>query len=144
MLFKLNPNLLAVSHVRTVNLIPFWYDRSSALLIHLQEMLYNVLVFVPLGLYVSIFRPEWALWKKVLPCFAVSLLFETLQFAFALGVSDVTDLINNTLGGVMGILLHVLLQKTLREKSVAVVNLLGFATEGLAVSLLAILMIANG
>lgn len=143
-LFKLNFNILEVSHVRTINLIPFWYDGSAAFLLHLQEMFYNVLVFIPLGLYVGIFWPDLALWKKVLPCFAVSLLFETLQFAFALGVSDITDLITNTLGGVAGIFLYTLLRRMFREKSVAIVNCLGFATEGLAVMFLAVLLVANG
>lgn len=143
-LFKLNFNILEVSHARTVNLIPFWYDTESEFLLHLKEMLYNVLVFVPLGMYVSIFRPDWAFWKKALPCFAVSLLFETLQFAFALGVSDVTDLITNTLGGVAGVLLYTLLRRLFREHSISIINCLGFATEGLAVFFLAVLLVANG
>ena len=143
-LFKLHFNLLEVSHIRTINLIPFWYDTSTDLLLHVQEMFYNVLVFVPLGLYVSIFRPDWAFWKKILPCFAVSFLFETLQYAFALGVTDVTDLITNTLGGIMGILLYSLFRKVFREKSISIVNLLGFATEVTAVMFLAVLLIANG
>ena len=143
-LFKLNFNLLEVSHARTINLIPFWYDGSTEFLLHLKEMLYNVLVFVPLGMYISIFRPDWAFWKKVLLCFVVSLLFETLQFAFALGVSDITDLITNTLGGVAGVLLYTLLRKVFREHSLSIINCLGFATEGLAVSFLAVLLVANG
>lgn len=143
-LFKLNFNLLEVSHARTINLIPFWYDGSAAFRVHLKEMFYNVLVFIPLGLYVSIFRPKWAFWKKVLPCFAVSFLFESLQFAFALGVSDITDLITNTLGGIAGVLLCTLLRKLFREHSLSIINCLGFATEGLAVLFLAVLLIANG
>lgn len=143
-LFKLNFRILEVSHARTINLIPFWYDGSTAFRVHLQEMLYNVLAFIPLGLYVSIFRPDWAFWKRVIPCFAVSLLFETLQFAFALGVSDVTDLITNTLGGVAGVLLYTLLRKLFREHSISIINCLGFATEGLAVFFLAVLLVANG
>lgn len=143
-LFKLNIHILEVSHARTINLIPFWYDKSTGFLLHLQEMLYNVLVFIPLGLYVSIFWPNWAFWKKLLPCFAVSLLFETLQFAFALGVSDMTDLITNTLGGVTGILLYTLFRKLFRERSVPIINSLGFASEGVAVLFLAVLLVANG
>lgn len=143
-LFKLNFNLLEVSHIRTINLIPFWYDGSAAFQVHLKEMFYNVLVFIPLGLYVSIFRPDWVFRKKVLPCFAVSLLFESLQYAFALGVTDVTDLITNTLGGVAGVLLYTLFRKLFREHSLSIINCLGFATEGLAVLFLAVLLIANG
>lgn len=143
-LFKLQINPLEVHHVRTVNLIPFWCDAGTGSLLHLQEMLYNVLVFVPLGVYGCIFWPDGALWKKILACLAVSLLFETLQFAFALGVSDITDLITNTLGGTAGILLYTLLQRGLQEKCIPIINLLGFATEVLAISLLAILLLANG
>lgn len=142
-LFKLNINLTEVRHARTVNLIPFWCDTGAGSLLHLQEMFCNVLIFIPLGIYVCIFWQDIAFWKKILPCFALSLLFETLQFAFALGVSDVTDLITNTLGGVVGILLYTLLRGALREKCIPVINILGFATEFLAGSLLAVLLIAN-
>lgn len=143
-LFKLNLPFWEVRHVRTINLIPFWYDRRTEFLLHLQEMLYNILAFIPLGVYMSIYKPGWALWKKVLPCFVVSFLFEWLQFAFALGVSDVTDLITNTLGGVIGILLFTLVRNIFSEKSVAVMNTLVLAAEGSAVSLLAVLLIADG
>ena len=143
-LFKLNVPFWEVHHARTVNLIPFWYERGTGLLLHLQEMLYNIIAFIPLGVYMNIYKPGWALWKKILPCFAVSFLFESLQFAFALGVSDITDLITNTLGGVIGILLFTLARKMFSEKSVTVINTLGLAAEGSAVSLLTVLLIANG
>lgn len=143
-LFKLNVPFWGFRHARTINLIPFWYDRGTGLLLHLQEMFYNVLAFIPLGMYMNIYKPDRAFWKKVLPCFAVSFLFESLQFAFALGVSDVTDLITNTLGGVVGILLFALARKLFSEKSVTVINTLGLAAEGSAVSLLAVLLLVNG
>lgn len=142
-LFKLHINIWEVHHARTVNLLPFRLDPSASLSLQLQEMLYNVLAFVPLGVYVNLYKPDWTFWKRVLPCFAVSFLFETIQFVFALGVSDITDLITNTLGGIIGILLFLLAQKLFRQKSISIINIFGLASEGSAILLFAILLNAN-
>lgn len=39
--------------------------------------------------------------------FSVTLLYEVVQYIFAIGASDITDLLGNTLGGVIGIALFV-------------------------------------
>ncbi|MBZ6006972.1 VanZ family protein [Paraclostridium bifermentans] len=53
--------------------------------------------------------------KKILTIFGVSLLFEVTQFIFGLGASDITDLINNTLGGAIGILIYFILIKIFKS-----------------------------
>lgn len=143
-LFKLHINIGEVSHARTLNLIPFRFDMGAELSIQLKEVLYNVLVFIPLGVYVNMYRHPWIFWKKIIPCMAVSFLFELLQFVFALGVSDITDLITNTLGGVLGLLLYALLRKVFHEKSISIINILGAGVELFAILLLAVLLFANG
>jgi glycopeptide antibiotics resistance protein len=66
-----------------------------------------------------------------------------LQFVFTLGASDVTDLIGNTLGGVLGLALYKMLQIVFKRRSVAVVNVLGAIIEIFALVLLGILLIVN-
>lgn len=82
----------------------------------LADALTNVAVFVPLGVLLQLLmrRPRW--WKALLTSAAVSLTIELLQLAaqklFSGGhVADVNDFIWNTLGGVIGYAIVVLLTR---------------------------------
>lgn len=143
-LFKFSINLKELGSIRSVNMIPFYYDTEIGFAFHFKEVLYNVLIFIPLGVCIDIYKSDWSFGKKILPGLCISLLFEILQFAFALGASDITDIITNTIGGVIGIMLCMLLQKIFPRKYITVICVLGFIVEILAVLLLAILLIANG
>ena len=60
----------------------------------------NVACFVPFGLGLPALTP---LRRAVVPlCFLGSLLIETLQWAFGTGMSQIDDLILNTLGAAIG------------------------------------------
>jgi glycopeptide antibiotics resistance protein len=85
---------------RRANLIPF-----SEPSIFTSENILNVLIFVPLGIYVIILFEGWTFGKKLLFFFLISLLIEGLQYVLGIGAFDVTDLITNTLGGVIGLLI---------------------------------------
>ncbi|MGR5961227.1 VanZ family protein [Bacillus cereus] len=50
--------------------------------------------------------------------------FEAIQFIFAIGRSDITDVLDNTLGGVIGIGIYALLFKIFKNRTVKVVNIL--------------------
>ncbi|OOM15785.1 VanZ family protein [Clostridium saccharobutylicum] len=65
-----------------------------------------MLIFVPFGLYVSMLKSNWSFLRKVAPIASVSLVYEVLQFLFAIGASDITDIIGNTLGGIIGIVIY--------------------------------------
>ena len=54
-------------------------------------------------------------WKKNLPVFFTSLICEAFQFIFAIGAFDITDIMNNTLGGVIGLMLYTGIDKTFRN-----------------------------
>jgi VanZ like family len=96
----------------------FWFSRQSFTLMpfsdfKLEDALLNVVGYVPLGLLFGVVgwlrgdaRPGWRrLVALVLAVAAVSATFETLQFAFPLRHPSTTDLLLNTLGGGIGILL---------------------------------------
>ena len=142
-LFKLNINFSEMSYFRSVNIIPFYYDREIGFAFHFKEVLYNVLIFIPLGVCIDIYKSDWSFFKKILPCLSISLLFEIIQFVFALGASDITDIITNTAGGITGAILCFLLKKMFPQKHITIINIFGFTAEILAVLLLAILLIAN-
>ncbi|MCL5459502.1 VanZ family protein [Loigolactobacillus coryniformis] len=101
-IFKLNLSLIPIGSQRSINLIPF---AATALInghIDWAEPLLNVLVFVPLGLYVAnLFKP---LSVKIRLIVAVSVLCEVTQYVFGIGATDITDVITNTVGGMIGIL----------------------------------------
>jgi len=71
----------------------------------------NVLGFVPVGflLAVLLFRTG-RIFKATLTVFLISLFFETIQLYTGLGVFDVDDLFLNTLGGLLGSLLFLILE----------------------------------
>ena len=75
--------------------------------------------------------------------FMVSFVYEFTQFVIAIGASDITDLIGNTLGGVLGIGLFYIIQKLFKQKSISVVNGIGFVIEVIAFCLIIFLAIVN-
>ncbi len=61
--------------------------------------------FLPIGFLVTLLFPLFKSLKLILfISFFTSLLFETVQLIFVLGVFDVDDLILNSLGGAFGYL----------------------------------------
>ena len=106
-------------------------------------MVLNLLAFVPFGLYLSLLEPRWPVWKRLLPGFFTSLAYEVLQYAFALGRSDVTDLLSNTLGVLVGVGLYALLAKRLKEKTRPVLNAAALVCTVLALGFLGVLVGAN-
>lgn len=140
-LFKFATNPSEIPSMRGINLIPFYYGKETS--VHLKEVIYNIIVFVPLGVYVQIFRENW---KKVMKCLVIlltSFLFEIVQFIFAIGASDVTDLIGNTIGGIVGILLCVILIKFTPKKFISIINVSGLLIELVAIGLMLLLLGAN-
>ena len=61
--------------------------------------------------------------KKILSIIGLTLVFESIQFVLAIGISDITDIIANTLGGVIGIGIYELLFKVLKHRSYKFINL---------------------
>lgn len=95
-LWKFNVPYMGDGTLRFINLTPF--NGNS-----IPEMRFNILIFVPFGFYVSALAPKCAFFKCVLLTLLASALLEALQYIFAIGHSDVTDVILNTLGGIAGI-----------------------------------------
>ena len=110
---------------------------------HIKEVVYNILVFVPAGVYFTAFFGERKWWKGIGASFLISLSFEIIQWIFSIGVSDITDLLGNTLGGVLGTLLFVLFGKILSKKRMRVINVVGAAVEIVGIALLSALFVAN-
>ncbi len=118
---------------RKINLIPFangYYDKMETIL--------NVVIFIPLGIYAGILFRKRTIALKVFFFFLISLLLEALQFVFRFGIFDITDLMTNTCGGIIGYLLFVILEKSNKnfQKTQNQINFISAMGTGLIVLLL--------
>jgi len=117
-LFKLHFSFAEMDRVRMINLIPFQGSAAIG-----ANEIYNVLFFIPLGIYICMLKNKWFFIKKVIIILCLSLSFEILQFIFAVGRTDITDLLCNTLGGITGIGIYALLFKVLKNRTNKVLNI---------------------
>lgn len=98
-----------------VNWIPFWsysetVQGNSALGI---QMILNVFLYVPLGYLLSYtFSRIKARHIVIIGCL-MSILTEVTQYVFRLGLSEIDDVLHNTLGTVMGVFCYKGTQKIL-------------------------------
>jgi glycopeptide antibiotics resistance protein len=113
-LFKFSVHISSVLHYdkRSVNFVPF-SNRSGSL----AEEVDNVLVFIPFGLLLSISFRRLTLGSKLLVVVGASVAAEGIQYIFAIGATDITDVIANTLGGLTGIVAYDLSSKCVDQES---------------------------
>lgn len=106
----------------SVNLVPF-YSIGSFLfsddpLLHafsVSNVIGNIVLFVPLGLYLSLFIREKNVVKNVLLVIFISVSVEVLQFVFKVGATDIDDVILNGFGGFIGIIAYHILLKMIGD-----------------------------
>jgi glycopeptide antibiotics resistance protein len=126
---------------RSINVVPF----STPVILNGKadagEIILNVLIFIPLGIYAGLLFDSWNFGRKLLFFFLVSLIIETFQFAFAVGAFDSTDIITNTFGGIVGLLICKAIEKALnnRVKAQKFINVIASIATVLMIVLLALL-----
>jgi glycopeptide antibiotics resistance protein len=125
-LFKLPFLSPAFGTIRALNLIPLAgsYDSQGHLL--WREITDNTLIFLPFGLYLGMLN-RWTFAKRVLSVAGLSLGFELAQYILGVGVTDITDLIDNTIGGIFGLGAIKLLIKVFGARTSRIVNVVGSA-----------------
>ena len=138
LLFKLGVHFSYMGK-RSVNLIPF----NGAFVLKSENIL-NVVVFVPLGIYAGILFEKWIFGKKLLLFFFLSSIIEGLQYILRIGAFDVTDLITNTFGGIIGLMIVETIQKAFnnRMKAQKFINI-SAATGTIVMLLLLVLLKMN-
>lgn len=144
--FKFNVPFSYIGDIRSINLIPFAESVIVNGKLHLNEIIMNVVIFVPLGIYSGVLFKRWTIRKKIFLSFLISLICEVLQFILAIGASDITDIINNTLGAVLGLVMYIGIEKLFRNsiKTQKFVNIIAMIGTISVVSLLLFLKIYNG
>jgi glycopeptide antibiotics resistance protein len=126
---------------RSVNLIPFAEPLMSNGKTDLGEIILNVVIFVPLGIYAGVIFKRWTFGIKVISVFLVSLMFEGLQFILRVGAFDITDIITNTAGGVIGLITFKAIEKLFNSsvKAQKFINIIAAVGTVLVISLLLLL-----
>ncbi|HAU5111697.1 TPA: glycopeptide resistance protein VanZ1 [Clostridioides difficile] len=144
-LFKLQFDVSSIEtmNLRSINLVPFAGSLIINNKVDISGIILNVAIFIPFGIYICMLKEEWSFIKKVIPIFITSLAFETLQYIFALGASDITDLIGNTLGGIIGIAVFMLLSKIFKNNTIKIINILAFIVTIIVVLFLGLVIFAN-
>ncbi|MFQ9071881.1 MAG: VanZ family protein [Faecalibacillus faecis] len=101
-------------HFRSFNLIPFYYPNETTY--QIKEVLENMIIFIPFGLYLKTLNINSE--RTVFLGFLLSLSLELSQYIFCIGASDITDLITNTTGVLVGVGLYYLLKRFLKRRPI--------------------------
>ncbi len=101
-----------------IEFIPFWTYYAAAnnvFGVSIWDCVLNVVLFMPLGLIVSLLYPSHSLKQVVLIGLASSCFIELSQFIFAKGIMQFDDLMHNTLDCFMGSAIAKLGMKKIRK-----------------------------
>ena len=66
----------------------------------------NIILFIPLGIYLTLLKRYKRIYVNILWIFSISLLVEIVQYVFGIGISDVDDIILNSLVCFVGIFIY--------------------------------------
>lgn len=144
-LFKLQFSISDLDKARSVNLIPFHYDKEIGTAFHLTEVFENVLIFLPMGIYLQMLLPKLQFHTKLILIAGASLLLETAQFVLAVGRSDITDVLTNTAGGVLGLVVYSMITRLLgnKAKTDKLFSVLALIVSFIVIGVLAFILFAN-
>lgn len=108
--FKFRLDFSSLKYIRSINLIPF---KANGVVNGMKETIINLLLFVPLGMYLQYFLKNKKV--KIIIIVLISFCFEAIQYILHIGVSDITDIIMNTVGGIIGIYLMLVIYQFLAK-----------------------------
>jgi glycopeptide antibiotics resistance protein len=140
-MWKLEVPHIGGGELRQIKLVPFAPSACDGAS-ELSEVVANVLLFLPFGLYLGLLAPTWPSWKRAGTVAGASLALEVAQYVLAVGSSDITDPITNTTGGLAGLGLLVLARRRLGARTVAAMTRVCSIVTVLALLATAILVVS--
>lgn len=133
---------------RSINLIPFnsikEYIFSSSTTIKkfaFSNVVGNIVIFIPLGAYLLLFKNNKKVITNFIFIFVVSLFTEIIQWVLVIGAADIDDIILNCLGGLVGILGYKFLLFILRDEKKVRAAITAISVIGLPVLLYLLFMV---
>ena len=118
-----------VQSIRTAEPVPLWSYREALRVIGgftitdqplLYQIILNIILYIPMGyllpfVWEKLQSPKWVSWSVVCIGMLCSILTELTQFIFHIGLFELDDIMNNTLGCFIGYVIYSLIQKYGRE-----------------------------
>ena len=98
---------------QSINLIPFGMIAEQGFTLNVWG---NILMFIPLGLYFSNFMKRFHFWKVIRAIIGTSLSIEVLQYILKRGATDIDDLLLNTVGGLIGMVIYLVFKALFKSK----------------------------
>lgn len=98
------------------DIIPFDFSNTHQKFLHFVLNILNMIVFIPLGVALSMMDKKIKLKKHALICFLISLAFELLQLFTLIGGFASDDLLMNTLGYFAGAAIYYFLFRKFSDK----------------------------
>lgn len=138
-LFKLSVSIEQLPHFRSINLIPFYYPNKTTY--QIKEVFENIIIFIPFGLYLKTLNIHKS--RTIFLGFLLSFSLELSQYIFGIGASDITDLITNTIGVIIGVGIYQLLKKLFKDKTNKIILALATISTILIISLIVCILINN-
>lgn len=123
-LFKGQLSLSQISRYHNINLVPFAGSIFVNGKLDLLEIFANVFVFLPFGLFLPALKKH-SFWKQFFIILASSVVIEIMQYVLWVGITDITDVIGNTVGGILGIGIYKLIASHQKENTRKTINLFG-------------------
>ena len=121
----------SVGSFRTINLIPFRtiidYLFNEDVIVRsfaFSNIMGNIAIFIPLGIYIPLLINKKSIFTNSAIVALISLCVEIVQYILAIGTADVDDIILNTIGGLLGILIFKLVYLVFKDKSKVVITFL--------------------
>lgn len=142
-LFKMQMPFTQFGIRRSINLIPFAGSVIVDGKIYVQEIVDNILIFVPFGVFVCMIRQDQSWLQRLAPGFLTSLTLEILQYILGIGATDITDLLGNTAGTLLGMGVFAVFRRICRDKVYLVLNVLSLVWAVGMSMLLGMLILAN-
>lgn len=107
-----------VSSVQAINLIPFHTITDyifNAGVLPLSNILGNIALFIPLGIYLTLFKCNKNICINTIWIIFISVSVEILQYLMKVGVTDIDDVILNGLGGLLGIIIFKVMNRIFKD-----------------------------
>ncbi len=141
-LFKFRFNLTSLYHSGTrvkPILKPYFFKEIH---FYKADVYSNIIAFVPFGIYLSMLMSKGKTAVRIAASVgiisATSFVYELAQYVFAIGCADISDLINNTVGGIIGIILYYIIKLALRKHTDRVINIFAGVATVVTAGLLAV------